>query len=137
MYQRQKEFLVRAAYTAVWIALVSLLVRYALWWLLPFLIALTLSALVEPAIDFCRRKMRFKRSFTAALLTLTLLLGLTAAVWLVLEQLLGQAVSLLTELPSSSPISPSFWTNWRCGSTASAPPVPPPCGRGWRRVWPC
>lgn len=100
MYQRQKEFLVRAAYAAVWLVLIYLVVRYALLWLLPFLIALGLAALAEPAIDFCRRKMRFKRSFTAAVLTLGLLLTLTGLVWFLLEQLLGQAVSLLTELPA-------------------------------------
>ena len=99
MYQQQKAFLVRTAYIAVWLALFYLAVRYLLLWLLPFLIALGLAALAEPAIDFCRRKMRFKRSFTAAVLTLSLLLGLAGLVWFLLEQLLGQAVDLLTTLP--------------------------------------
>ncbi|MBE6919033.1 MAG: sporulation integral membrane protein YtvI [Ruminococcaceae bacterium] len=99
MYRQQKIFLVRTAYIAVWLALFYLAVRYLLLWLLPFLIALGLAALAEPAIDFCRRKMRFRRSFTAAVLTLTLLGALSAAVWLLLEQLLGQAVELLTTLP--------------------------------------
>ena len=99
MYQQQKAFLVRAAYGAVWIALLYLSARYLLLWLLPFLIALGLAALTEPAIDFCRRKMRFRRSFTAAVLTLGLLVGLTGLVWLILEQLLVQAVDLLTTLP--------------------------------------
>lgn len=99
LYQRQKEFLVRAACGAVWAALGWLLVRYALLWLLPFLIALALAALAEPAIDFCRRRMRFKRSFTAAVLTVGLVLILTAVVWFLLGQLLGQAVALLTDLP--------------------------------------
>lgn len=99
MYQQQKAFLVRTAYGAVWLLLLYVVVRYLLLWLLPFLIALGLAALAEPAIDFCRRKMRFKRSFTAAVLTLGLLLGLAGLVWLLLEQLLGQAVDLLTGLP--------------------------------------
>ena len=97
--QQQKEFLIRAAYASAWLAVIYLAARYVLLWLLPFLIALGLAALAEPAIDFCRRKMRFRRAFTAAVLTLTLLLCLSALVWLLLEQLLGQAVDLLTGLP--------------------------------------
>ena len=68
MSQKQTNFLLRTAYAAVWTALLYLAARYLLLWLLPFLIALALSAAAEPAIDFCRRKMRFKRAFTAAVL---------------------------------------------------------------------
>ena len=99
MDQRQKNFLLRTAYTAVWLALFYLCVRYLLVWLLPFLIALGLAALAEPAIELCRRRMRFRRAFTAAVLTLALLAALALAVWFLLEQLLGQAVDLLTALP--------------------------------------
>ena len=97
--QQQKDFLIRVAYGALWLALIYLSARYVLLWVLPFVIALGLAALAEPAIDFCRRKMRFKRAFTAAVLTLTLLVSLSALVWLLLEQLLAQAVDLLTNLP--------------------------------------
>lgn len=44
-------FLIRCAYGAVWLALIWLMVRYVLVWLLPFLIALALAALLEPAVD--------------------------------------------------------------------------------------
>ena len=43
-------FLIRCAYGAVWLALIWLMVRYVLVWLLPFLIALALAALLEPAV---------------------------------------------------------------------------------------
>lgn len=39
-------FLIRCAYGAVWLALIWLIVRYVLVWLLPFLIALALAALI-------------------------------------------------------------------------------------------
>ena len=99
MDHRQKTFLLRTACIAAWLALLYLGVRYLLVWLLPFLIALGLAALAEPAIDLCRRRMRFRRAFTAAVLTLALLVALAGAVWFLLEQLLGQAVDLLTALP--------------------------------------
>lgn len=95
----QLRFLLRAAYGTVLTVLVWLCVRYLLVWLLPFVIALGLSALAEPAIEFCRRKMRLRRSFTAAVLTLVLLGTLTALVSVLLVQLLRQAYAFLSGLP--------------------------------------
>ena len=77
--QRQKLFLLHAATAAVAVTAAYLAVRYALVWLLPFLIAFILSALLNPMVELCRQKMHFKRSFTAVILTLTLL-GLVVTV---------------------------------------------------------
>ena len=46
MQEKQRAFLVRTAYWAVWTALLWLGVRYLLRWLLPFILALGLAALV-------------------------------------------------------------------------------------------
>ncbi len=97
--QRQKLFLLHAATAAVAITAAYLAVRYALVWLLPFLIAFILSALLNPMVELCRQKMHFKRSFTAVILTLTLL-GLVVTVGrAVAVQLLRQVYQLATELP--------------------------------------
>ena len=45
MQEKQRAFLVRTAYWAVWTALLWLGVRYLLRWLLPFILALGLAAL--------------------------------------------------------------------------------------------
>ena len=63
-------FLIRCAYGAVWLALIWLMVRYVLVWLLPFLIALALAALLEPAVVLCRRRLHLRRGFTATVLSL-------------------------------------------------------------------
>ncbi len=97
--QRQKVFLLRTATVAVAAAAVYLTVRYALVWLLPFLIAFILSALLNPIAEFCRRKMHFKRSFTAAILTLALLALVITVGRAVVIQLLRQTYQLATELP--------------------------------------
>lgn len=99
MRESQLRFLLHVAYGAVLVILIWFGVRYVLVWLLPFVIALGLSALAEPAIDFCRRKMRLRRSFTAAVLTLALLGVLTALVSILLVQLLRQAYAFLSGLP--------------------------------------
>ena len=70
MQEKQRAFLVRTAYWAVWAVLLWLGVRYLLRWLLPFLLALALAAAVEPVIAWCRRRMGLKRGFTAAVVTI-------------------------------------------------------------------
>lgn len=99
MYQKQKAFVLRVLCTAIWGALLYAALRWLLPWLLPFLIALALAAFFEPVIDFCRRKLHFRRAFTAAVLTLFLLTALILLCWLLADRLLGQAIALLTTLP--------------------------------------
>ena len=71
--QREKAFLIKAAYWAAILAVSWLVLRYALVWLLPFLLALGFAALMEPVIALARRKLRLKRGFLAAMFTLALL----------------------------------------------------------------
>ena len=86
MYQREKAFLIKTAYLAAVLAVGWLILRYALVWLLPFLLALGFAALMEPAITLARRKLRLQRGFLAAVLTLALLalviaLGAGLGIW--------------------------------------------------------
>ena len=67
--QREKAFLIKAAYWAAVLAVSWLVLRYALVWLLPFLLALGFAALMEPVIALARRKLHLKRGFLAAVLT--------------------------------------------------------------------
>lgn len=107
MQEKQRAFLVRTAYWAVWAVLLWLGVRYLLRWLLPFLLALALAAAVEPVIAWCRRRMGLKRGFTAAVVTIAVtgaILALAAViVWQLIRQkpgeLLGQLPGLLAGLP--------------------------------------
>ena len=76
--QREKAFLIKAAYWAAVLSVSWLVLRYALVWLLPFLLALGFAALMEPVIALARRKLHLKRGFLAAVLTL----GAAAALWM-------------------------------------------------------
>ena len=73
--------------------------RFLLAPLLPFLIALGLSVLLEPWVQRCRRRLGLRRDFTAAALTTALLLAAAAGIYLLLERLLAQAMSCLDSLP--------------------------------------
>lgn len=100
MQEKQRAFLVRTAYWAVWTALLWLGVRYLLRWLLPFILALGLAALVEPVIAWCRRRMGLKRGFTAAMVTIAVTAAILALAAVIVWQLIRQAAELLTRLPT-------------------------------------
>ena len=78
---------------------IYLAARFLLAPLLPFLIALGLSVLLEPWVQRCRRKLGLRRDFTAASLTTALLLAAGAGLWLLAGKLLDQAAACLDALP--------------------------------------
>ena len=87
------------ATAAVICALFYLTVRYLFWWVLPFLIALAIAAAIEPIIVFLREKLRFRRGFSAFLLTLTLLFLVGGILFLLVTTLVGEAYALLDKAP--------------------------------------
>lgn len=93
------EKLAALAWYAAVAALVWAGVRYALVWLLPFLLALGLAMALEPLMEQARRRLRLKRGFTAAVVTLVLVGGLLTVLILVLVQAVEQALALLSSLP--------------------------------------
>ena len=78
-----------------------LVLRYALVWLLPFLLALGAAALLEPLIVRAQRRLHLRRSFTAAVLTLVLVGGVLAVLIALAVQLVEQAVALVSSLPET------------------------------------
>lgn len=99
MYEKQKQFLIRLAYIAACLFLFWLFFRYLAVWLLPFLIAMGLATLAEPGINFCRVRLHFKRSFTAAVFTLLLVGLLITLLSLMIARLFDEAYAFLTQLP--------------------------------------
>ena len=63
--ERRKELLFRLLWWAAATGVGWLALRYALVWLLPFLLALGAAALLEPLIETARRRLHLRRSFTA------------------------------------------------------------------------
>ena len=87
----------------IWWAAVAgvgwLTLRYALVWLLPFLLALGAASLLEPLIEAARRRLHLRRGFTAAVLTLVLVGGVLAVLIALAVQVVEQAVALVSSLP--------------------------------------
>ena len=105
--EQKWHFLLTTAYLATAAALVYLGLRYALVWLLPFVLALALAAWIEPYLQWVRRRMHLTRPFLAAVVTLitltlvsALLSTLVSALWRQMTDLLGQAPQLLSALPT-------------------------------------
>ncbi len=97
--QREKNFLLHTATAAVVLTVGYLAVRYVLVWLLPFLIAFLLSALLDPVVQLCRRKLHLKRSFISVVLTVALFGLIATAGRAIAVQLVRQLYQALTELP--------------------------------------
>lgn len=74
--------------------------RFLLPWSLPFLLALLIAALLEPIVLHLQRRLRFRRGFSALLLTLTLLFLLGGLLSLLGTTLLSQLNALLAAAPA-------------------------------------
>ena len=97
--ERRRELLFRLLWWAAVAGVSWLALRYALVWLLPFLLALGAAALLEPLIEAARRRLHLRRGFTAAVLTLVLVGGVLAVLIVLAVQVVEQAVALVSSLP--------------------------------------
>ena len=98
--KRRRELLFQLIWWAAVAGVGWLTLRYALVWLLPFLLALGAASLLEPLIEAARRRLHLRRGFTAAVLTLVLVGGLLAVLIVLAVQVVEQAVSLVSSLPA-------------------------------------
>jgi len=98
--RRRRELLFQLIWWAAVAGVGWLTLRYALVWLLPFLLALGAASLLEPLIEAARRRLHLRRGFTAAVLTLVLVGGLLAVLIVLAVQVVEQAVALVSSLPA-------------------------------------
>ena len=104
-------YLLRVLRTAAFVAGAVLFLRFLFIPLLPFLLALALSALLEPLVQRLRRRWGVRRSFAAALLTTALLLILGAAIAFFALRL-GEELSVWsTRLPEAIEAFPALWNS--------------------------
>ena len=97
---RLRRFLLLSAAAAAAAVLFYLLLRYLFPWTLPFLLAFFVAARFEPLIQLLQTKLRFRRGFSALLLTLVLLFLLGGLLSLLWTTLLSQTSALLAAAPA-------------------------------------
>ena len=95
-----RRFLLFSLSTAAAVGIFYLSFRYLLPWCLPFLLALLVAALLEPVVLHLQRALRFRRGFSALLLTLTLLFLLGGLLSLLGTTLFSQLNALLAAAPA-------------------------------------
>lgn len=98
--KKLKRFVLLGTSTLLLSLFIYLGFRYLLHALLPFLLALAAAAAMEPAVAFLENRLRFRRSFSAAVLTLFALFLLGGVLAFFGTSLLRQAETLLAHLPT-------------------------------------
>lgn len=93
----------------LWIGGGIIFFRWLLEPLLPFLLALALSAMVEPLVQKLRRRMEVRRSFAAALVTTLLLVTLGGGIGLLLVRLVVELRQWSERLPEVIAGFPALW----------------------------
>ena len=106
-------FLLLTASAAAGVGIFYVVFRYLLRWLLPFLLALAISALLEPLICWCRKRLHLKRGFTAAVATILCVILLGFGLFRLFSAVLQQAAALLTQLPLLLAELPQLLQHWR------------------------
>ena len=118
-------FLQRTITALLWLGGAVVFFKCLLSPLLPFLLALALSAMVEPTVQKLRRGMGVRRSFAAALVTTALLLVAGGGVALVLVRLGMELRAWSARLPEVVERFPALWNGLldRVGAWYAASPA--------------
>lgn len=109
----------------LWVGGAVIFLRWLLVPLLPFLLALALSAMVEPLVARLSRVLRIKRAFAAVAITTLLLVTLGGASALLVLRLVGELREWTALLPQLMENFPGLWNglldrlgNWYTGCPA-------------------
>ena len=98
--EKRRQFIINVLYFAIILGIVILLARYALGLLMPFFIALLVSLLLKPAVNFFHEKVKLPRSVTGVILVALFYLLLGALLIIIGVQLFSAAKSFFMTLPS-------------------------------------
>ncbi len=102
-------FLQRTISALLWIAGIIVFFRWLLVPLLPFLLALGLSAMVEPSVQRLSRAVKVRRSFAAALVTTALLLTVGGGAAVLVLRLGAELRDWSSRLPEIIAGFPALW----------------------------
>jgi len=108
--EKRKRFIINISFIAVILALSILLVRYALPALVPFVIALVVSLLLKPIINFLHEKCHISKNISAVIIVFLFYGIIGLLVILVLFELVHSIVSAVGQLPEfyRSTVDPTF-----------------------------
>jgi sporulation integral membrane protein YtvI len=86
-------------YGAASIILVWLILRYALPWLLPFIVAVVVTRLIEPVVRYMTERFKFRRGFASAVCTIVVFAALIALTALIIGRTVIELSAFVKSLP--------------------------------------
>lgn len=86
-------------YGAASIILIWLILRYALPWLLPFIVAIAIARLIEPVIRHLTEHYQFRRGVAAAVCTIIIFSALIALTVLIIGRVIIELTAFVKDLP--------------------------------------
>jgi sporulation integral membrane protein YtvI len=87
-------------YGAASILLVWLVLRFALPWLLPFIVAVVITRLLEPVVHHMTERWRFRRGFASAVCTIIVFAALIAVTAVIIGRTVIELTAFVKDLPT-------------------------------------
>lgn len=110
--ERKRDFLIKTAYAAVIILLIYFFFKYAINWIMPFVIAFIFAALLYPLIKLLSEKLRLKKHVRPVAAVITTLFFCTVGVltWFIISRIVVAVSGFITSLPEyfTTTIKPSL-----------------------------
>ncbi len=99
--EKQKRFLVRAAYWILLCALLYVVFKYGLALIAPFVVGFVMALIVKPVVDYLNKRCRFPRTAASVLTVLLLYLVMGLLLALAVVQLVGMVQDVLARAPQA------------------------------------
>ncbi len=99
--EKKREFLIKIAYAAVIILLIYFVFKYAINWVMPFIVAFIFAAILYPLIKLLSEKMKLKKHKRPIAIIITTLFYCTVGVltWFIVSRIVIAVSGFITSLP--------------------------------------
>ena len=99
--EKKRDFLIKIAYAAVIILLIYFFFKYAINWIMPFVVAFIFAALLYPLIKLLNRKLKIKKHKRPLAAVITALFFCTVGVltWFIISRIVVAVTGFITSLP--------------------------------------
>lgn len=98
---KKREFLIKVAYAAVIILLIYFVLKYAVNWIMPFIVAFVFSAILYPLIKLLSEKLKLTKHIRPIAVVITALFYCTVGVltWFIISRIVVAVTGFITSLP--------------------------------------
>ncbi|MBQ7096845.1 MAG: sporulation integral membrane protein YtvI [Clostridia bacterium] len=126
LYEKRRKFIVNVTYFALIVSLVFLFFKYAVVWLMPFIIGFILASIANPLVSKICGKTGINRRLCAFVVMLLEYFLIIFVVWVAIAKILGSAQAVFADLPRyfDENIVP-FWNNFKITLTEISRDWPP------------